>query len=766
MARLAKLTYRTPEGEPREVTVRADAEVVVGRHPECAINISQPSVSRRHARLWLEASDGRFYVEDKGSSNGTFVNNQRIARSVLTDGDEVRCGDFKIQFTEPPMQEAAAPAPGPRLVGTLRPQRLPDGNVPRRPGSLPPANPQSPPPVASPPAASPFSASPAAMRPTPAPPPASPAASPAPRPVASLAPAHATAAPRPAPQALGSSPTAGLPSVDLGAEVVRLRKEVEHWKAQADLRNAAEGQVAASAQASENLRGELELLKIQLERAKIESATAVSDKTKAETDLSELRQDLQDKARKIGDLERAVERGREQAETQAERSVQLTKQIQGQQAQLEEYRREKVDLEVRLTETLERLTVAQASLDASATREADVVNQINDLKREVRQKEKAEKDTLKQLEVSEYNLRVAREEIDNLKLALGEDDGQRRGLNTKVEDLAQVVAEKEAIIEGLQVEVSKLQLRAEQKDAEIQSTVAEQTARARADFLNEKETLIRQQQQLNQELAQLRQQQAQAQVGSTQVAALEQRAAVLHAESQELRAALSRASLEAAEVEPLRQHAAALEARLNQSEANSAAGPRQLQDQLNELRRANRDLRNEVEALQQARPAAESAGVNPQELTELRRLFEQAQSARRTAEVLKDRAEQELRELKERAPAAPAAAGGDYTHLRTEAVRVYESINDVAAELRNQVESVQNYLGDLRGAVDLVDALSTDPSAGAAREKAARLTQSASPRLALEDTEVALGALQEAADGFKRTLRAFREVLTRHGYGS
>jgi chromosome segregation ATPase len=556
--------------------------------------------------------------------------------------------------------------------------------------------------------------------------------------------------------------------VDLGAEVLRLRKEVEHWKAQADLRNAAEGQVAASAQASENLRGELELLKIQLERAKIESATAVSDKTKAETDLSELRQDLQDKARKIGDLERAVERGREQAETQAERSVQLTKQIQGQQAQLEEYRREKVDLEVRLTETLERLTVAQASLDASATREADVVNQINDLKREVRQKEKAEKDTLKQLEVSEYNLRVAREEIDNLKLALGEDDGQRRGLNTKVEDLAQVVAEKEAIIEGLQVEVSKLQLRAEQKDAEIQSTVADQTARARADFLNEKEALIRQQQQVNQELAQLRQQHAQAQVGSTQVAALEQRAALLHAESQELRAALSRASLEAAEVEPLRQHAAALEARLSQSEANTAAGPRQLQDQLNELRRANRDLRNEVEALQQARPAAESAGMNPQELTELRRLFEQAQSARRTAEVLKDRAEQELRELKERAPAAstPSSAGGDYAHLRTEAVRVYESINDVAAELRNQVESVQNYLGDLRGAVDLVDALATDPAAGVAREKASRLTQSASPRLALEDTEVALGALQEAADGFKRTLRAFREVLTRHGYGS
>jgi uncharacterized coiled-coil protein SlyX len=69
--------------------------------------------------------------------------------------------------------------------------------------------------------------------------------------------------------------------------------------------------------------------------------------------------------------------------------------------------------------------------------------------------------------------------LTNLKLALGEDDGQRRGLNTKVEDLAQVVAEKEAIIEGLQVEVSKLQLRAEQKDAEIQSTARQLWERMR-----------------------------------------------------------------------------------------------------------------------------------------------------------------------------------------------------------------------------------------------------------------------------------------------
>jgi DNA repair exonuclease SbcCD ATPase subunit len=745
MARLAKLTYRTPEGEAREVTVSSDGEVVVGRHPECAINITQPSVSRRHARFWFDADDGRFYIEDKGSSNGSFVNNQRVTRAALSSGEEIRCGDFKLAFIEVAAEPAAPP--GPRLVGTLRPQRLPDGSVPRRPGSVPPSLPGSPVPVG-PPAqqADAGRAQPITVRPGAAP---SPAATPtAPRPVATLS---ANAA---GPRAVGPlPPTGATPTVDLSAEVVRLRAEVEQWKSAAAAAKAsntadANSQLAASAQASENLRAELEVQKIHLERAKIEAATATSDKVKAESELTELRQDLQDKAKRVSDLERAVERGREQAETQAERSVQLTKQIQTQQTQLEEYRREKVDLEMQLAEATHKLGLAQGSLDSGAGREADLVNQINDLKREVRQKEKGEKDTLKQLEVSEYNLRVAREEIDNLKLALGEDDGQRRGLNTKVEDLAQVVAEKEAIIEALQFEISKLTLRAEQKDAEVQATVAEQTARARADFLSEKETLLRQAQQLNQEASKLRQQVAQAQVGNTQVAALEQRAAVLHAETQTLRAALAEA------------------------EARALTGPRQQQEQLNDLRRANRELRNELEALQQQpAPTASAAGeADAQALAELRRLFEQAQSARRTAEVLKERAEAELKALKDAAPATPTAsvsgAGGDYAHLRTEAVQVYETINDVAAELRNQVSSALNYLDDLRGAVEVAEQTAADASAGAARDRAAKFVQASNPRLALEDTEAALSALQEAADAFRRTLRSFREVLNRHGYGS
>ena len=71
-------------------------DTTIGRHPNCSLTISQPSVSRRHARLWFD--QGVWFVEDLQSSNGTFVNNRRINRAQLTEGDELRCGDFLLTY--------------------------------------------------------------------------------------------------------------------------------------------------------------------------------------------------------------------------------------------------------------------------------------------------------------------------------------------------------------------------------------------------------------------------------------------------------------------------------------------------------------------------------------------------------------------------------------------------------------------------------------------------------------------------------------------
>jgi predicted component of type VI protein secretion system len=59
--------------------------VIVGRSAECDISLGVAHLSRKHARLWVE--DGQLWVEDMSSSNGTYVNHQRVGRTQLKKGD-------------------------------------------------------------------------------------------------------------------------------------------------------------------------------------------------------------------------------------------------------------------------------------------------------------------------------------------------------------------------------------------------------------------------------------------------------------------------------------------------------------------------------------------------------------------------------------------------------------------------------------------------------------------------------------------------------
>jgi two-component system cell cycle response regulator len=77
----------------------------IGRLPELDIPVETDSVSRRHARI-VSKPDG-WYVEDLGSTNGTFVNDERVERRVLKDGDIVRVGEAVLKFLSGSNVEAA-----------------------------------------------------------------------------------------------------------------------------------------------------------------------------------------------------------------------------------------------------------------------------------------------------------------------------------------------------------------------------------------------------------------------------------------------------------------------------------------------------------------------------------------------------------------------------------------------------------------------------------------------------------------------------------
>ncbi|MFD9501754.1 FHA domain-containing protein [Streptomyces sp. NPDC060035] len=68
-----------------------------GRHPQSDIFLDDVTVSRRHVEF-RRNPDGSFTVGDVGSLNGTYVNRERIDSVLLSNGDEVQIGKYRLVF--------------------------------------------------------------------------------------------------------------------------------------------------------------------------------------------------------------------------------------------------------------------------------------------------------------------------------------------------------------------------------------------------------------------------------------------------------------------------------------------------------------------------------------------------------------------------------------------------------------------------------------------------------------------------------------------
>jgi len=69
-------------------------EVIIGRAVGSDLQINHVTVSKRHARIYTYLMVS--YIEDLGSTNGTFVNGKRIDKHVLHPGDVIRCGEYEL----------------------------------------------------------------------------------------------------------------------------------------------------------------------------------------------------------------------------------------------------------------------------------------------------------------------------------------------------------------------------------------------------------------------------------------------------------------------------------------------------------------------------------------------------------------------------------------------------------------------------------------------------------------------------------------------
>ena len=91
---MAELIFVTVPGTPR--VPLPEQGITFGRAPDCDLPIEEGSVSSHHGSIRPER--GGWWLHDNNSSNGTFVNGQRVQDAEIHSGDELRFGDLVVML--------------------------------------------------------------------------------------------------------------------------------------------------------------------------------------------------------------------------------------------------------------------------------------------------------------------------------------------------------------------------------------------------------------------------------------------------------------------------------------------------------------------------------------------------------------------------------------------------------------------------------------------------------------------------------------------
>jgi len=124
---VAKVLWRDAQGIEGAIELGA-GEIRIGRAMDCAIRTDDAMVSRHHARLiW---GGGGYVLEDLGSANGVYYQEQKVQQHLLKHGDAVRCGSLWLRYVDtsqlggetpsqapPPSQQPMMQHPGMGPVG-------------------------------------------------------------------------------------------------------------------------------------------------------------------------------------------------------------------------------------------------------------------------------------------------------------------------------------------------------------------------------------------------------------------------------------------------------------------------------------------------------------------------------------------------------------------------------------------------------------------------------------------------------------------------
>lgn len=139
---MAKLVVLTQSMAGRSCDLAAERTTTIGRVEDNVFQIAEPSVSSRHCEILLRGED--VVVKDLNSTNGTFINGEKISEGVLKPGQTLRLGNVELKLDvpgAPVAPNAALPSSAPAPAAAT----APPASASATPAAAP-ASPAAPPP--------------------------------------------------------------------------------------------------------------------------------------------------------------------------------------------------------------------------------------------------------------------------------------------------------------------------------------------------------------------------------------------------------------------------------------------------------------------------------------------------------------------------------------------------------------------------------------------------------------------------------------------
>jgi pSer/pThr/pTyr-binding forkhead associated (FHA) protein/DNA repair exonuclease SbcCD ATPase subunit len=758
---MAILVYRDKSEREHEVSITRDfPEVTIGRHTDSIIKTSNASVSRRHALVRL-VPEG-YEIADQGSSSGTYINNQKVTRQLLRDGDEIYCGSFLIKFTDdPPVVPDIAQlvyhddngveravqmgADAPRIAVGRNPEcaiRTADTSVSRlhseflySQGRYEVVDLES------------FNSTYVNGQKVSRHPLnhndeircgritiifyAQPARGPRQEYSSSHIPVE--------PSQSGMVNTVRAPSVDEFNPTSTASAGPTHYRVGEEVVN----QLRAEADA---LKGQLEAL-----RADLTATRSHSDALRREVDDSRRQSDA-DRARVI-DLEKEVKRKQVSLDAIQEMYGQLKEQSDQQLTQLDRNREELSNRQAEYEHAQYKLDSMQAQHDQGHNQVARYIEENAELKAQINRLQRTSDEADKSANLYEYELKEARGELERLRSMVAGEEAEAANFEKDVAELRLIVESKEADLVDRERDIERLRGELE----EFRNAVG------RDDGDRERERLL-----------------GELDYARSVIEDLERKVAKVEAELAQKGESNDSPSMLELKVEKRKLQQQLKE--LKEGGATSRKADARERAQVNDLKRTNRDQRNrisELEAALEAGGGSVGGGEAERELKQRNRELEDRLAGMedklasrgdgggddaelRRAQRDVRRLEGEVEGLQSELDRAKSGGGGSGQSQQLDRVRdgarqVYGALNDNVSQLKNDTRLIQDFLSDLRKVYDSYRRVDLAEVSTLDRVRIERTLREMDPDTTFEELEHTVGVTVETTEGMKRSLREFRD---------